>query len=377
MRRKVFLGITLLGILVGSTPLFSQTFWAQKDLVFGQAAAGGGYESVISATNRGTFTYYGTLWLLTGQGQAWNPLVNGAPVSGGELAVAISPGATQSFHITVNGGVQTGMAFIYSQDVVNNNFLEGSLTYFIRSGGTVTDSVGVQPSQEFYLSTIAFEDFSTIALALNNGTPNSSQVAHVTLTLYNDSGSFVASTSLTLGSAWHSAQFLTQFFLGINLGRGRLEISSSDYPIFGTALTLVNNQFSSLPLVGSPRSYTFTTTSSNGSYTSGDASLWADGFYVKGYIRFTNVNGFSITPEVYYIAGRLIGTTLRVSFFGDSGNTAFGGTAANVYARISNFNFSAQSMSDIFVVTWVDPGGTYPFGYGTTATGQVNLTRSN
>ena len=383
MRIKIILALTLLGLLVMSNSLFGQTFWTHKDLVFGQVAAGGGYETVLNVTNRGTITYTGTMYLLTGNGNPWTPFVNGV-LANGTVNVSILPGVTQSYHITVNGGVQAGTVFIFTSSTANDNFLEGNLTYFIRSGSTITDSVGVSPSSEFYLSTVAFEDFSTIALALNNGDATASHVAHLTLRLFNENNANVATKTLDLcGHACHMAQFLSEIFPGTSLGRGRLEISTADYPVYGTALTFVNNQFSSLPLGGSPRAYTFATnTPAFGITTSGDASLWVDGIYVRGYVRFTRLNGGTLAnPETYFLGGRLIGTTLRVSFYADGSNEVFGGTAANAYIRIPNFTFSANSLNDannIFVVTWVDPfysSGTY--AYGTTRTGTMTLTRTN
>ncbi|MBZ5535734.1 MAG: hypothetical protein LAO31_07255 [Acidobacteriia bacterium] len=383
MRIKMILVLALLGLLVISTSMFGQTFWTHKDLVFGQVAAGGGYETVLNVTNRGSAAYTGTMYLFTGNGDAWTPFVNGV-LANGTMNVSIPPGVTQSFHITVNGGVQAGTVFIFTGSTANNNFLEGNLTYFIRSGSTITDSVGVPPSNELYLSTVAFEDFSTIALALNNGDATQSHIAHLTLRLFNESNANVATKTLDLcGHACHMAQFLSEIFSGTSLGRGRLEISTADYPVYGTALTFVNNQFSSLPLGGSPRAYTFTTnTPAFGITTTGDASLWVDGIYVRGYVRFTSLNGSSLTtPETYFLGGRLIGTALRVSFYADGGNQVFGGPAANAYIRIPNFTFGANSLNDannIFVVTWVDPAfpsGT--FAYGTTRTGTMTMTRTN
>jgi hypothetical protein len=357
-----------------------------KDMLFGQVACGGVsgqvYESVINATNRGTATYSGTLYFFTGNGLLWNPVVNGVTVTGGYMLVSIPAGATRSYHITVTTTyVQAGMAFFYSDDLINNNFLEGTLTYFVRSGSVVTDSIGVLPSNEIYLATVPFEDFSSIALALNKWDFFSLETAHLTLTLYDENNLLRGTTSLTLGPAARAVGYLNQapFFPGVSLTRGRLEIVTSDYPVFGSALTYTASQASSLPLVGSPRSYTFTTnTPSAGITTAGDASLWADGFFVRGYIRFTTLNG-SPVDETYYVAGRLIGTTLRLGFYLDYTGSISGGVEANAYARITGFTFSTNNLTNMpFVVTWVDPlvtSGSYL--YGTTRTGTVSLTRTN
>jgi hypothetical protein len=384
MKFKCVLTLTLLGLLVVSSPSFAQNFFMNKDLLFGQVACGGGYESVINATNRGTATYNGTLYFFTGNGLPWNPMVNGVLVTNGYMDIAIPAGATRSYHITVTTAyVQAGMAFFYSDDLLNNNFLEGTLTYFVRSGSVVTDSIGVLPSHEFYLAAIPFEDFSSIALALNNGDPFPTDTANLTLTLYDENNSIRGTTALAIGSAAHVVGYLNQapFFPGVSLGRGRLEIVTSEFPIFGTALTYTGSQASALPLVGSPRSYTFTTsTPSAGITTAGDASLWVDGFFVRGYIRFTTLNYSTLSPtETYFVAGRMIGTTLRLGFYLDSTGSVSGGVEANAYGRITGFTFSTNNLTNMpFVVTWVDPlvtSGSYP--YGTTRTGTISLTRTN
>jgi hypothetical protein len=382
MRIKAVSGLVLWMLILASSPLLGQNFYLHKDLAFGQIAAGGGYETVINVTNRGTRVYNGTLHLYsTANGQAWSPLtINGIVVTGGNLVVAIPAGATRSYHISLSDNVQVGFGYFYSDDIVQDNFLEGNLTYFIRSGSTLIGSVGVPGSQEFYVAAIPFEDFSTVALALANGSISSSEVAHVTLTLFNETGGNpLASTQLTMGASVHTAKFLYQLFPGVSLGRGRLEIVTSDFPILGTALTFVGTQASSLPLVGSPRSYTFTTSGSDGSTTSGDASLWADGYYVRGYIRFTTRNGASLAdPEQYWLAGRFISGSdsgLRLSFFFGSGSKALGTTSGNFYARVKPFDFSTSRFSDIFVVTWVDPGGSNP--YGSSVAGTMTWTRTN
>jgi hypothetical protein len=385
MRLKFVLALTLLGLLFVSAPVFGQYFYHQKDMPFGQAAAGGGIETDVSATNRGTFTYNGTLWLYTGNGVPWTTiLVNGVPPSSfGSVNISIPPGATVSYRITKpSGPIEAGFGYFFSNDIINDNFLEGNVTYFIRSGATITDSIGVAPSYEFFLSTVAFADFTTIALALNHGDPyGNGLTAHATLTLYNGAGTFVASTPVTLGPDWHISQFLNQFFPSVSLvGPGRLEISTSDYPIFGTALTYTGGQFSSLPLGGAVRAYTFTTSTSSPTVTtSGDASLWSDGFFARGYINFYTLNGSPLAnTESYFVVGRYIGTTLRLSFFADQGNTVFGGIAANAYMRMFNFDFSSSPLTDIFVVTWVDNGTpTGPYAYGTSTKGTYTLTRTN
>jgi hypothetical protein len=49
--------------------------------------------------------------------------------------------------------------------LAQTSFLEGTLTYYVRDGGFLVDSVGVQPSSELYLTTVPFDDFSKLAMA--------------------------------------------------------------------------------------------------------------------------------------------------------------------------------------------------------------------
>ena len=58
----------------------AQNFVPKKDAAFGQVVVGGGYETVINLTNRGTHSYFGTLSLFRIVNEAsvpWNPTVNG------------------------------------------------------------------------------------------------------------------------------------------------------------------------------------------------------------------------------------------------------------------------------------------------------------
>jgi hypothetical protein len=392
MRLKITLTLTLLGFLVVTSPLFGQYFYMHKDLAFGQIAVGGGYETVITVTNRGMVGYTGSLCLFkSGTHVPWNPVtINGASYpanqDGQVLHITVPPGVTQTYRITSTETVQGGFGFIGSDNLNNDRTLEGNLTYFIKSGATVTDSVGVLPSQEFLMSLLPFDDFSTIALALANGNMgDSGQTANVSLKLFNDSGANVTTATLTLEPGSHIPRFLSEFFPGVTtVTRGQIRISSN-VPILGTALMFVGGQASSLPLAGSPRNYTFTTTNTtNGSTAAGDASLWSDGFYVRGYIRFTGFNGSPLANEEnYWVSGLLVQGMLRASFWAfnfppDFVNVVFGGTSANNYLSIDNFDFSSNSVTGPFVATGVDPTVTTgPLAYGKSTVGNIVLTRTN
>ena len=127
-------------------------------------------------------------------------------------------------------------------DLFQDNSIEGNLTYFIKSAGTVVDSIGVLPSTEFYLSVIPFEDFPTLALALVNRDPANRQ-ASVNLTVFSQDNVELSTRTVTIVKNEQYVKYLWQEFGQLNLGRGRLEIESN-IPIAGTALMEVQHQFS-------------------------------------------------------------------------------------------------------------------------------------
>ncbi len=289
----------------------AQVLYPKKDLAFAQVAAGGGYETVLNVTNRGRDTYNGVLNLYHLTLQVWNPLVNGTRVTGGKLNVVLSKGATASYRITQDGGTEAGFAIIVASDLALDNYLEGTLTYYIRSSsGALVDSVGVQPSSEIYLTAIPFDDFSRLALALAN--PNSSR-ATLKLSLYSDTNARVSALDQPLAPGEHKAVYLWQLFPGVQMTKGRLEILS-DVPVFGTALTDIGGQFSSLPLLPGVKDYTFNIA---GFGYSGGMSLWFDGPYVQGYVRATTINGVpDPQPDTIYLSGTFVDGVLQLCITG-------------------------------------------------------------
>jgi hypothetical protein len=293
MRTKSLFALLL---LVLPLTAFTQNLYPRKDLAFAQIAAGGGYETVLNVTNRGTTTYNGTLSLFQGLGTAWSPLVNGNAISNGQTPVVLGAGATATLRITVLGNVEVGFGIIKASDQSQTSFLEGTLTYYVMSGSTVLDSVGVQPSSEVYLTTIPFDDFSSIALALAN---DNTSTATVKLTLFSETNSQVENTlPLSLQANQHVPKYLSEFFQGVQMTGGRLEIQS-DLPILETALTDVQDQLSSLPLLPAVKTYTFTMATPGG--VSGEMSLWVDGFFVSGYARTLVVEGQTQVPPLFLL----------------------------------------------------------------------------
>jgi hypothetical protein len=295
----------------------AQNLYQKKDLAFAQVAAGGGYVTVINVTNRGPDIYAGVLNLFhqtTAGPQAWNPLVNGNQIANGRMDVSINAGATVTYQVTEPGGTEAGFAVFVADDLSLRSFLEGNLTYYYTSGAAF-DSVGVQPSSEFYLTRIPFDDFSTLAMALAN--LNTSGVT-AKLTVYSSTGAQVATLNQPLGSGEHIATYLRQLFPDLQMASGRLEIQSSSLPIIGTILTDIDNQLSSLPMLPAVKAYTFTGTIAGFSY-SGEISFWFDGFFVQGYIRVLNVGGIpEQLPDTLPFTGNLINGVLQVTATGSA-----------------------------------------------------------
>ncbi len=365
-RLSIWTLLITLGLLTAS-PGFGQNLLQQKDLGFGQVAVGGGYETVITLTNRGTFAYSGNMMLRRGDdGQPWNPTVDGQPITNGQVAVDIGSGETVTLRLT-GDSVESGMAVLVSSDVILDNFVEGNLTYFVRSGTKLDDSIGVGPSTETFLASIPFEDFSTVALALANSDFRTSGAltAAVTIKLFDDTGDQVASEPLTLAPLAHSARFLSQIF-DEEVGRGKIEISS-DVPIIGTALTFISGQLSTLPMLPSPVTYTLLMTQSDQTELTGEMTLWAEGFFVKGYLSIYEKDDEPLeNPLLTFAHGQLIDGWLDLNFF--TQDEAFDDLDVSLYMSDSSFSFADGTVSGNWVATFVDDNST--------RTGTFSLTRT-
>ena len=340
--------VKITGLIVMHLTLVAlgQDYYPRKDAAFGQVAVGGGIETVINLTNRGTYLYTGSIRFLRGQGSVWNPLVNGTAIVNGEYALEIQPKSTATIRLT-GDQLESGAAVAVSQDLLLDNFIEANLTYFVRSGESVTDSVGVSPSKEFYLASVPFQDLESIALALVNGDLSGERVAHVLLRLFTEGGSQLETKSLELGSFFHDASFLSELFPGLDLERGKVEISS-DIPIFGTALTLEEGEISSLPLEPSPVAYTVRMISSEGSVATGEMALWAEGFFVKGYFLISAIDEEPLPEAVLELVnGQLFDQFLQLSFA--VSEDPFFAEEATLYFEHTNFSFDSDVVSDSWV----------------------------
>ncbi len=352
--RSMILFVTVAALLAGGAAS-AQVFYPQKDLVFTHLAAGGGYETVLTLTNRGTYNYSGKMYFYKNCAEQWNPTVNGSAITGGSFTVTIPSGDTVTYRVS-GGSLEAGFCYLYSDDMVMDNFVEGNQTYYVLSGGTVLDSIGISPSTELFLSTVPFENFSTIAVALANPDFYWGRAASVTLRLYDAVGAFLTSANVTLESRCHYPRFLSGIFPGYNPGRGRLDIQS-DNPIVAAALTLNGGQLSSLPMIPSPTTYTVTAVDVGGITTRGEAAIWIEGRFVKGYLRVTEFDGTAM-EAVFPIGGRFVNGSLRMSFYGSG--PAFDNEEATIYFYIPGFSLAASNYTVEYVETFVaGPSATY------------------
>jgi hypothetical protein len=262
----------------------SENIFPFKDMVFPQVAAGGGFESWLTVTNRGPEAWNGNLEFYRGTGDPWNPVVDGTPIVGGSLLILVNPKATKTYKVTLPGSTEAGYAMFVADDLNLTNFLEGNLTYYLSSGDLITDSVGVPPAQQFLVSSLPFEDFNSICIGLVNTDPEKRD-ATLKLKVFSEANVQMGQTKeFPLVALEYSAQYLNELFPGITLGRGRLEIAS-DIPVSGMAITQApGNQFSSLPLNSTIRTYSLEPT--NDQYDLfNHLTLWTESFFVKGYLE--------------------------------------------------------------------------------------------
>ena len=366
MRQILTSVLTLTAVLSGA-PGFGQRLVPQKDISFAQVAVGPTIETILTLTNRGLYEngYAGVLFFRQGiNGAVWNPIVNGTPAVDGEYAVTILPDETVVLKITGAESLENGFVILQANDLILDNFVEANLTYFLRDGGAVVDSIGVPPSGEFYLTSIPFEQFSSIALALANPSTEPEPVQVLLTPIDGTDGKPLPGKSIDLGSSSHTAQFLTELFPGIEMGSGKVEISSSR-PIVGTALTLVNGQLSSLPLLPSPIAYNLSFVGNAGSGIpnyDGALALWAEGYFVKGYLVISRVGDQEIESGfVTLVSGQLIDRFLDLSFFAES--RYLDGDASNnrlltIYIGDNDFLFTDVQATGDWLFTYLSDGTT-------------------
>ena len=312
-----------------ATPAVAQNIYPKKDLIFTQVVAGPGFDSSIAVTNRGTYTYEGSIQFATGaDGAAWNPIVNSNRITDGSMAVTIDPDQTMVYYIK-DTSLKVGYAVFLSIDWSVDNHLEGNLTYFSYDGSGTRDAVGVPESKEFFISSLPYSNFNDVGLSLANPDLYGSGPADIRIMLFYESGEIATQCSLEMDSYAHLSLFLSELpwedplhTLG-PLTIGKVEIESS-VAISGIAMTLTEgadgtDEISTLPIDATPLTYTLTMEADNGDVYEGEMSLWIEGFFVKGYMHITGINGeyyddaYSFQP--FLVSGQLIGSDLDLSFY--------------------------------------------------------------
>lgn len=347
---------------------WAQNYYPKKNAIFAQVVVGGGFETIINLTNRGSHSYTGTLVLFRAENKVWNPTVNGTAIENGEYDLEIRPQATVTLRLT-GSHTESGAAVLLPSDLHLDNLIEANLTYLVRKDGQVSDSVGISPSKEFSRASIPFQKFSETALALVNGDTTGELTANIDLTLYTANGERVMPTeTVTLGPLSHRARYLHELFPGRTLDGGRVEIASN-FPVFGTALTFSGKQFSSLPLEPTPVTYSVRLVSQQGSTATGELTIWADGYFVRGYLLFATVDGepYGEDPFLHLVNGELAGKQFRLAFtiFGDP----FHGEEVAFSMRHDDFSFERSLIAGTFTETFREPYEVL--------TGNFELTRSN
>jgi hypothetical protein len=287
-----------------------------KELIFPQVAAGGQYQTWVTVTNRGTQPWIGSLRFYTGQHAAWGPYINGTPAPTGNLPAQIAAKATVTFKITMPGEVQAGYLVIRNDNTSLDNYLEGNLTYYIGDSGAPVDSIGIIPANPIAAASVPFEDFTSLCFAFAN-TDIQTRTATVTMTLYTDTNAAVGTpVTKSMVPGAYFAEYLWQTFPAAakSAWRGRLEIQT-DVPVSGVALTqTATGQFSSLPLGGTTRTYSISSSSTYVPFAK--MTLWIDGILVYGYGVSTN------HPELFALMGQIASDgTLHVHFDGNSAAT--------------------------------------------------------
>jgi hypothetical protein len=323
--KSILWSLVLVSLAAGLIP---SSAFAQlgKNLVFAQIAFGGGYEAVLNVTNRGTSPFNGGLFLHpSDRSKPFSVLVNGnAPVVGplgnSIMSLTLNPGATASLRITsanASSGVLSGFATFgaLNPDAEEPYLLEGNLTYYLKAAdGTVVDSVGVAPSAPARQSMIPFDDFQTVALALANA---GNQPATIRLTLFDDKNTQMGTATQPLAADRQIPKFLSQFFPGVSLTRGRVEIAS-DAQLWGTALTFAKSgQASSLPFLPPIKLYNVTINVA-GETSTGRVYLRSEQGYVTGFYSDTT-NSVPAADSITAVSGLTMGGNLEILVH-DSGN---------------------------------------------------------
>jgi len=235
-----------LGLLLLSSTAAAAT-WAQFVL-------GGGYESVLMASNKTAFPWSGYVKLLQGYNSGWTGrwYINGVEYSGSTgYVVAIPPYGTVKLLFTGDTTMRTGYmdfnadSYSYSSDVAYSFF------YNLRTdGGDLTETVGGPESASAKKLMFGVEKSAKVdtGYAICPYSRYSTSSFQMVLTLYNADGTIYASKPWTF-IAQH-AIFASQVFDLPQNFVGFLKVDSQQY-IYMTVLRMEYNstgwQFTCIP----------------------------------------------------------------------------------------------------------------------------------
>lgn len=377
---KAVSGLSILSFLLTAALIpaltvtgYSQNIYPKKDLIFTQIVAGEGFDSSIAVTNRGTYIYEGSILFTTGiDGAEWNPIVNSIRVTNGSMDVEIQPDQTKVFYIKETG-LKVGYAVFLSIDWSVDNHLEGNLTYFSYDGSGIKDAVGVPGSKEFYISSLPYSNFYDIGLSLANPDLYGSGAAGIRVLLFYESGEIANQCDFEMASNAHLSKFLSELPWEAPINTldpvtiGKVEIESS-VAISGIAMTITDGsgseaEISTLPLNATPLTYSLTMEADNGDVYEGELSLWVEGFYVKGYMHITGVNGEyyddAYTWQPYLVTGRLIDLDMDLAFYCDWWPTTED-TGVSLYLYFSQFFAGSDEMTGYWSADYAWNGGVAP-----------------
>jgi hypothetical protein len=359
LKNSIVLPLLAAGLLLALTATVSaQNIYPKKDLIFTQVIAGQGFDSSIAVTNRGTYTYEGRIEFTTGaDGVLWNPIVNSIRVTGGALEVTIPPDQTKVYWVK-DTSLKVGYAVFLSIDWSVDNHLEGNLTYFSSDGSGIQDAVGVPESKEFYLSSLPYSNFYDVGLSLANADLYGSGPADIQVLLFYQNGEIATQCGIELASYGHFSKFLSELPWEDPIHTldpvtiGKVEISSS-VAISGIGMTITDGaggkaEISTLPIDAAPMLYALTMEADNGDIYEGELSLWIEGYFVKGYMHITGVNGeYFDDPylyQPYLVSGQLIGLDMDLAFYCDWWPTTEG-TGVSLYIYLQQFYSSFNEMT--------------------------------
>ena len=124
---------------------------------------------------------------------------------------------------------------------------------------------------------------------------------------------------------------------------------------------------SAVPMLPSPVAYSFRT-ENQGQVDQAEVVLWAEGKFVKGYLRFLEVDGQTIPdPTNFLVSGTLIEDTLRLTQYG-AGPVSGGEETVN-YLTVHSFSFEGRRWTGNFTRVL------FGFPFHTLIQGTFELTR--